>query len=353
MPIVGRIDCEIQSYKYTWQFDDFKLRHLEPGEKLRSPKFEATFNGKEFEWQIRLSLSEVKGSETVTIALYTFSTNVVTANVSFGFVDTDNKVVQIMSTNKQRHDMRHKSEAIWAIPSFTHKSFISRDNNLIHGFSKVIIECEIHVYATCAKEREKKELLEIEQDNVLRFEEFDKYEHLLNNDAFSDVSFVVEGKILKAHKCILAKSSPVFTAMFQHEMREKRENLVRINDMQYNVFFEMLRFVYAGKISLYNYGVKSTSEELLFAADKYSIDGLKEKCVKLICDDLCIDNAVDILMLANRHEVQYLKFRAMKLIVLHSYELNEIPYFELLISTPNILYEVCHAIASHGKFLKA
>lgn len=353
MPTVGRIKSEIQSYRYSWKIDTFELYFLKTGRKIKSPKFEATFNDKEFEWQIWLYPKGVRSSDgkSISIGLYNFSMNVVTADVWFGLVDHENKVVHIKSIDKKTYDTRKVSDSTWTITEFANEGFISRDNNLIHGHFKVIIECQINVYAAHTRVREIKEVIDEEQENTLRFREFDKYEHLMNDDVFSDVSFIIEGKRLKAHKCILVKSSPVFAAMFLHEMIEKRESTVRINDMRLDVFVEMLRFIYAGKINLQVYGVKYMPKELLIAADKYSIDGLRNMCTKLIYDNLCIDNAVEILVIADRHQVQCLRIRAMKLIVLHKKELNDVPDFELLTGTPAILYEVCHAIANHKKFL--
>jgi len=55
-------------------------------------------------------------------------------------------------------------------------------------------------------------------------------------------------KVIKAHKGILIARSVVFKAMFSsvNEMRESNEGEVRITDIEYNVFREMLHYVYCG-----------------------------------------------------------------------------------------------------------
>jgi hypothetical protein len=49
--------------------------------------------------------------------------------------------------------------------------------------------------------------------------------------------------IFKVHKCILGCRSPVFGAMFEHEMLEKNSNEIKIEDMKGKVIEAMLRFM--------------------------------------------------------------------------------------------------------------
>lgn len=44
--------------------------------------------------------------------------------------------------------------------------------------------------------------------------------NLWENTRFTDCCFFVRGKEFKAHKSVLAARSPVFNAMFEHEMEE-------------------------------------------------------------------------------------------------------------------------------------
>jgi speckle-type POZ protein len=51
---------------------------------------------------------------------------------------------------------------------------------------------------------------------------------LFENKTFLDVILSVSGRELHAHKAILAARSPVFAAMFTHDMKEKRNNYMEI-----------------------------------------------------------------------------------------------------------------------------
>ena len=56
-----------------------------------------------------------------------------------------------------------------------------------------------------------------------------------------DVTLVVEGQEIHAHKAILAARSPVFKAMFAHQMSEAVEGKVMIDDIAADVLNELLR----------------------------------------------------------------------------------------------------------------
>jgi speckle-type POZ protein len=66
----------------------------------------------------------------------------------------------------------------------------------------------------------------------------------------------------------------VFAAMFEHDMEEGQSNNVIITDIDNEVVFEMLRFIYTGKV---NHREKMAFD-LLAAADKYDLGRLKIMC---------------------------------------------------------------------------
>ena len=87
---------------------------------------------------------------------------------------------------------------------------------------------------------------------------------LLDSDTFSDVTLCTRGREFKAHKAILSARSPVFGAMFEHEMEESRKGRVEISDIDPDVFHEMLKFVYTGSTPQ----LQGMADDLLAAADK-------------------------------------------------------------------------------------
>ena len=58
-----------------------------------------------------------------------------------------------------------------------------------------------------------------------------------------DVTLVVEGAEIPAHKLVLSMRSPVFRAEFQGSMKERFTRSVRIDGMSASTFRAMLRFI--------------------------------------------------------------------------------------------------------------
>lgn len=141
----------------------------------------------------------------------------------------------------------------------------------------------------------------------------DDFGALLESEEFSDVSIIVGGREFKVHKAILAARSPVFLAMFKHDMKEKHENMVEIPDIDERVMREVLRFIYAEKVER----IQELANDLLAAAEKYSLIGLKIMCEEALCGKLTINNAADVLDLADMYNADCLKTQVIHFLVAH------------------------------------
>ena len=64
---------------------------------------------------------------------------------------------------------------------------------------------------------------------------------LLNPGLFSDVTLLVDDVSIPAHKAILAHHSPVFKAMFSHNMTESLEGKVTIGETTADTLRRFLR----------------------------------------------------------------------------------------------------------------
>jgi speckle-type POZ protein len=131
----------------------------------------------------------------------------------------------------------------------------------------------------------------------------------LLDDKFTDFVFKVENVNIPAHRAILAARSPVFAAMFQHDMQENKTNETEIEDVTPAAFKALLQFIYTGHCE-----VGMLAEELLVAANKYDIQDLKQMCDKELRKKLTVDNAVDLLFLSELHQANDLRDGAMHFI---------------------------------------
>ncbi|KAK9686478.1 MATH domain [Popillia japonica] len=166
---------------------------------------------------------------------------------------------------------------------------------------------------------------------------------LFENQKFSDVTLSVAGREFQAHKSILAARSPVFQAMFEHEMEERKHNRVDITDVDHEVLREMLRFIYTGKAS----NLEKMADDLLAAADKYALERLKVMCEEALCTNLSIENAAEILILADLHSADQLKAQAIDFINTHATDVMETPGWKSMIQThPHLIAEAFRALAT-------
>ena len=133
---------------------------------------------------------------------------------------------------------------------------------------------------------------------------------MLTNQTLTDVTLQVEGKEFKAHKVVLAASSPVFAAMFKEGTKEHQDNYVNIEDIDSDVFDVFLRFLYSGQVE----NLDEMYFDLLAAADKYDVQPLREICIQHMTKNISVDNVVDMLALADRYDVEPIKIYAQNFI---------------------------------------
>jgi speckle-type POZ protein len=99
--------------------------------------------------------------------------------------------------------------------------------------------------------------------------------------------------------------SPVFAAMFLHPTKEMQTGEVEVEDVDPDVFQEVLRYMYTGLTRSTAMDVMATG--LLVAADKYLLDELKSRCeTHLICK-MSSKNCMDMLALTTHNPAEHLK----------------------------------------------
>lgn len=135
-------------------------------------------------------------------------------------------------------------------------------------------------------------------------------EAILNDQQYTDVTLIVEGQTIKAHKAVLSARSPVFAAMFSSEMLEQRQNQVIIPDMEFKVAQHLLQFIYAGKTQI----APTMADALLVAADKYGLMRLKVQCEEAISGATAVSTATKTLVFADRTNAEHLKAHTMAFI---------------------------------------
>jgi speckle-type POZ protein len=120
---------------------------------------------------------------------------------------------------------------------------------------------------------------------------------MLSDEIFVDFTLKSsDGDILKAHKSVLAARSPVFFAMLKSDMQEASESIVSVPDINAKVLKELLRFIYSGAVE----NLDEVSRELIYAAEKYQIEYLKQICIKSIVASMKKENVAESLLISER-----------------------------------------------------
>lgn len=123
---------------------------------------------------------------------------------------------------------------------------------------------------------------------------------------YCDVRFSFKGdQRIGGHRNILAARSPVFAAMFQHNMKEAITGQVNIEDSEPDIFKQLLHYIYSGRISTPL--TDAIAQPLFLVADKYNIKDLKKECTTFLLTCVRMDNVVGLLVWANLHSVDALK----------------------------------------------
>jgi speckle-type POZ protein len=143
------------------------------------------------------------------------------------------------------------------------------------------------------------------QDRILH-----QLEELFEKMPLSDVTFNIRGRKFGAHKAILAMGSPVFAAMFQHPTKELQSGQVEVEDVDPDVFQEVLRYLYTGLTQSTTMDVMAPG--LLAAAEKYLIDELKSRCETHLIRKMSAKNCLSLLTLTTHHPAEHLKKYALE-----------------------------------------
>ena len=176
----------------------------------------------------------------------------------------------------------------------------------------------------------------------------DHYKQLMESKSLSDITIDVKGQKFEAHKLVLAARSPVFLAMFQNDLMEKKTNTLDIEDIEPTVFAEVLRFIYTDEVNK----LDELAKELLAAADKYMLDLLKVKCERSLARTITLKNCCELLILTNLHSAENLKKVLLDFVCAQSSEVAVSPNWLRLIETdahPQLLRDISMVIVQFQK----
>jgi hypothetical protein len=111
--------------------------------------------------------------------------------------------------------------------------------------------------------------------------------------------------------------------MFQKSFIESQTRQVNIDDIEMEVFRQLLIYLYSGnapkltsdEVDPLLLEVGSSTQLLFEVADKYAVETLKKECVDVLLKEVDSENVIKLLLWSNFHSITELFDEAMKVLV--------------------------------------
>uniref|UniRef100_A0A8C6QDG2 Speckle-type BTB/POZ protein-like n=1 Tax=Nannospalax galili TaxID=1026970 RepID=A0A8C6QDG2_NANGA len=331
---------KVVKFSYMWTINNFSFCREEMGEVLKSSTFSSGPSDK-MKWCLRVNPKGLDDESKDYLSLYLLLVSCpkseVRAKFKFSLLNAKREETKAMESQRAYRFVQGKD---WGFKKFIRRDFLLDEANGLLPDDKLTLFCEVSVVQDSIN------ISGFTNIDTLKVPECRLAEDLGNlweNTRFADCCFFVRGQEFKAHKSVLAARSSVFNEMFEHEMEESTKSPVEINDLDPEVFKEMMRFVYTGKAP----NLDKMAENLLAAADKYALGRLKVMCEEALCSNLSVENVADTLVLADLHSAEQLKAQAIDFINSQATDIMETSGWKSMVhSHPHLVAEAFRALAA-------
>ena len=107
-----------------------------------------------------------------------------------------------------------------------------------------------------------------------------------------------DGKEFKAHRNVLYAASPFFFKLFQSDMKENRERIVRFEEISGAVMEDVLEFIYTGSVEV----TQENSKDLIATANYLLIPGLKNLSGQFLEQQITKSNCISTFYFAEMYQ---------------------------------------------------
>lgn len=146
---------------------------------------------------------------------------------------------------------------------------------------------------------------------------------LINDSTLSDITFMVEGQPVYAHKLMLVRCS-YFQALFLGQMKESSLDTINLEQVRQPIFLSVLEYLYTDHVTI----PLHDAMELFEAADLFCIPRLKTMCEKRMLQSITTENAASIFHASDMHSAAALRQKTKKFIFSHFEEVSKSRSFE-------------------------
>jgi speckle-type POZ protein len=135
---------------------------------------------------------------------------------------------------------------------------------------------------------------------------------LFETGKYADITIKIKGKKdIRAHNNILSRSTVIDAMLNRNECKESRDKIIHIKDIEYEVIYEMIRFLYYDEIPR----MKEMAVKLMIAADKYDVPKLVSECENYLLNNVGMENFSEVLVASHALNVPQLKNTAIDFVI--------------------------------------
>ena len=173
---------------------------------------------------------------------------------------------------------------------------------------------------------------------------------MLNNPQRSDVEFIVEGRRIYAHRCIIIARCEPLNKMLDGPMREAHMKEIEMPGLQYHVMLAVLEFIYTDEVRQLEQPRQAPVDidfclDLLQAADLFLVARLKRLAEDAITESMSVANVCAMLRTADARQAAPLRKRCFDFVLKNFGKVIGTEGFAAL--PHELLREVC--LAAHDK----
>ncbi|CAL5029896.1 unnamed protein product [Urochloa decumbens] len=239
----------------------------------------------------------------VSTFLYYFNRGAVAgvrARFTLNLLERDGRMPQV--TNPYMKRTFTSANNNWGFVKFIEKSKLEPGSPYLHKDS-LTIRCVLTVVIESHTVQDELNSVLVPPSNLHK-----NFGEMLKDGEGADVTFIVDDRLFRAHRCVLAYRSPVFRAELFGPLKKKATSCIRIDDMEPSIFEALLHFIYTDRLpDSYNDGWNAAMQHLLVAADRYGVERLRLMCESKLSEAIDVETVSTTLALAEQHDCSQLK----------------------------------------------
>lgn len=281
------------TFKIVWTLKNVSkasIKRYPNGACEGSEKFEISKDDKSIKWSLKIYPN---GDDIKTIGQVEIFLRMVATNSDFDVkyrLGLIGEAGDLMSVEIGRKEKDYQDDSGYGPTEFLQQS------ELLESEKKFINEGSLTVVCEMAVNFKEKLLKASESKNDLNKSFVTSFKKFFHHELFSDFKIkTVGGNVLNVHKSILAARSEVFNKMFSTDMKEAKEGILDVSDLDYTTMKEVLRFIYCNEVE----NLDEIAQDLIFGAEKYDLEDLKEICVDSMIKTLTVKNVIQSVVIAD------------------------------------------------------